>query len=404
MNRLRQVAAQALDGALAEAEVAMRRAAAELDTLLADLERWVNVDSPSGVRDALDALASDIATTLGQYGLEAELVPSEAGLYVHAVVEGDGRTRVALLGHHDTVFPRGTALARPFRRVDDRVLGPGVADMKGGLVVAAHAARSLAGGSRPFGRLEFVSVPDEEPRAVPFATLDRLAGFDAVLCLECGRPGGSVVTARKGGRWVEVRALGRGAHAGAEPERARNPILALAREALRIAGLDGRRDGVSVQVTGLRGGEVANAVPADALLFVDVRAWTATDLDWAVEEIARFENHEGIELRMGTVLATPPLERTPAVAALARTAARVGSTLGAPVGEVATGGASDGCWTAGIGIPTLDGLGPVGGFDHTADEYAEVDSFATRCGIVAGLVAAVEAGVVERESVLEPLR
>ena len=151
-------------------------------------------------------------------------------------LEGAGRARVALLCHHDTVFPLGTVARRPLRREGDRLIGPGVADMKGGLAVAAHAARLLAAGERPFARLELVSVPDEEVRSEPIATQARLAGFDAVLCMECGRPGGAVVAARKGGRWLDVVARGRSAHAGSEPEHGRNAVLALARELPRIAG------------------------------------------------------------------------------------------------------------------------------------------------------------------------
>ena len=191
--------------------------ATDLDLLLGDLARWVGHDSPSGAQEQLDALAAEIAQTLSDYGLGGELVSSPAGLHVHAVLEGAGDARVALLCHHDTVFPLGTVARRPLRREGGRLIGPGVADMKGGLAVAAHAARVLAG-ERPFARLELVCVPDEEIRSEPIATQARLAGFDAVLCMECGRPGGAVVSARKGGRWLDIVARGRSAHAGSEPE------------------------------------------------------------------------------------------------------------------------------------------------------------------------------------------
>ena len=118
--------------------------AADLDLVLGDLARWVAHDSPSGAGVELDALAAELASTLSGYGLACELVPSPAGLHVHASLEGAGRARVALLCHHDTVFPLGTAARRPLRREGDRLIGPGVADMKGGLAVAAHAARVLA--------------------------------------------------------------------------------------------------------------------------------------------------------------------------------------------------------------------------------------------------------------------
>jgi glutamate carboxypeptidase len=388
------VAATLPRSALAQAAAVERTAAAELDVLIGELAAWVGHDSASGDVAAVDAFAAVLAAALERDGLAIELVPDAAGLHLHASLEGDGRAQIALLGHHDTVFPAGTARVRPLVRDGGRLLGPGVADMKGGLAVAAHVARAFAAGPRPFRRLEIVSVPDEELRSAPFATLDRLRGFDAALCLECGRPGGGVVTARKGGRWPVVRAVGRPAHAGAEPEHGRNAIVALCAEAVRIAALDGAVEGLTVQVTTFAGGEAVNSVPAVAALGVDVRAWHARDLDWAMAEIERFGGHDGVDIELGSTEATPPLERTPAVARLAGAAAGIAAELGVVAGEVATGGASDGCWTAGLGIPTLDGLGPVGALDHTPAEYVEIASFAPRCGIVAGLVAAVDGGLL----------
>jgi glutamate carboxypeptidase len=369
--------------------------AADLELLLDDLARWVAHDSPSGAVPELDLLAADIARTLTAYGLTAELVPSPVGLHVHAVIEGAGRGRVALLCHHDTVLPLGTAAERPLRRHGDRLLGPGTADMKGGLAVAVHAARVLAAGERPFARLELVSVPDEEVRSEPIATQARLAGFDAVLCMECGRPGGAVVAARKGGRWLDMVARGRSAHAGSEPEHGRNAVLALARELPRIAALDRARDGLTLHVTRMRGGDVLNSIPGEARATIDMRAWHDADLDWAEGRLLRCDQHRGITFTADEErLATPPLERTPAVAALAAQAAAIGAALGSPVPETSTGGVSDGCWTAGAGLPTLDGLGPVGALDHSPDEYIEIASLAPRSGLVAGLVAAVDAGLL----------
>ncbi|MGL6278360.1 MAG: M20/M25/M40 family metallo-hydrolase, partial [Gaiella sp.] len=151
--------------AAVHAEAARVRAGADadLEVLLADLETWVNTDSPGGDGSAVDRMAALIAHRLDLFGLHVELVPADdRGLYLHARLEGSGTARVALIGHHDTVFPAGTAAARPFRRDASRCFGPGVADMKGGLAVAAHTARLLALGPRPFGVLEVVSCPDEE--------------------------------------------------------------------------------------------------------------------------------------------------------------------------------------------------------------------------------------------------
>jgi glutamate carboxypeptidase len=380
--------------ALAEAARVRDGVQAELDVLLADLATWVDIDTPGGDVEALDGLARLLAHVFERHGLVAELVATPVGLHVHAALEGTGRARVALLCHHDTVYPLGTAAARPFRREGERCLGPGVADMKGGIAVAAHAARLLARGPRRFARLEILSVPDEESRFGPPATVERLDAFDAVLCLECGRPRGEIVSARKGAAWLRIHAAGRAAHAGQAPGAGRNAAVALSREALRLAELDGAREGLTLQITGLEAGEGLNTVPSRGTLTADIRAATQTDLDWAVGRVREVPRHEGIELVYENLGGPPPFERTPAVAALAEAATAIGAALGHRFGEAIGGGVSDGSWTAHLGLPTLDGLGPVGGDDHSPAEYVETSSFAPRCGVVAGLVEAIDAGLL----------
>jgi acetylornithine deacetylase/succinyl-diaminopimelate desuccinylase-like protein len=197
----------------------------------------------------------------------------------------------------DTVFAADHAFQET-RWLEDGVLnGPGVADMKGGIAVAVHAARALASGPRPFALVEVVSCPDEESRPGPPATIERLQSFDAVLCLECGRPSGEVVSARKGAAWLRVHAEGRAAHAGEAPRSGRNVAVALAREALRLTELDGTREGMTLQVTELEAGEGLNTVPSRGFLSADVRAATQADLDWAVARIGAFPAYDGIVLR-----------------------------------------------------------------------------------------------------------
>ncbi len=380
----------------ASAEAARVRAQveSELDLLLADLATWVDVDTPGGDTAALDGLARLLAGTCERYGLEPELVESPAGVYLHAALRGPGRARVALLCHHDTVFPAGTAASRPFRRDGERCYGPGVADMKGGIAVAVHAARALAVGPRPFALVEVVSVPDEESRPGPPANVERLAEFDAVLCLECGRPRGEIVSARKGASWLRVHAEGKAAHAGEAPRSGRNVAVALAAEALRLAALDGSREGLTLQITELEAGEGLNTVPSRGFLSADVRGATVADLDAVTAAIQAFPERDGIALRFEDLGGPPPFERTEPVARLAEAAIAIGHELGHDFGEAVAGGVSDGSWTAGL-VPTLDGLGPVGGDDHSPDEYVETASFATRCGVVAGLVEAIDAGPLD---------
>ena len=388
MSRLTDVAAT-------EAQRVAVGARDDLEAILADLERWVNLDTPGGDVSALDRCAADMAHTLESYGLHPELVPEgDRGLYLHARLEGRGSKKIALVGHHDTVFPAGTATERPFSRDATRCYGPGVADMKGGLAVAAHAARLLAEGPRPFGVVEVISCPDEESRPDAFGTIHRVEDFDAVLVLECGRPAGEVVSARKGAFWFKLRATGHAAHAGVEPDVGRNAALAIAREALRLAPLHHAREGLTFQLTGLTGGVGLNTVPPNASLTGDLRAVWEHDLEWARAQVLAFDEHEGVDVTFEDLGGPPPLERNPRVAALATAAIELGASVGHVFGEAMTGGVSDGSWTAHAGIPTLDGLGPVGGLDHGPHEYVETATFATRCGVVAGLVAAIDAGLL----------
>ncbi|MDX6535406.1 MAG: glutamate carboxypeptidase [Gaiellales bacterium] len=368
------------------------RTRTDLPALLGEIADWVSIDSPTGDLAAVDAMAHRLAGRLAEWGAKTELLETPDGHYLHARVDGPGEGRVALLCHHDTVFRAGTARARPMTTDGDLARGPGVADMKGGVLVAAHVLRlfaadeTLRSGVRT---IELISVPDEELRTMPFRTIDRLRGFDAVLCMECGRPGNGIVTARKGGHWATLSAEGLSAHAGVAADRGRSALLAACREALRISGLDGVRAGLGVHVTTLSAGEVLNSVPSAAEMIIDVRAWHPEDLDWGLEQLAAVAEHEGVRLTFDAGPRVPPMERTAGVAALAAAAAELGVMLDRPLNEVSTGGVSDACWTAGAGIPTLDGLGPIGDDDHSPNEWIEISSIPDRCGLVAGLVAAV---------------
>jgi glutamate carboxypeptidase len=371
-----------------------RRARDEVPLAVADLQAWVGHDSPSGDARRLNALARDVAQRITRYGAVTELVKTPGGAYVHGVLRGSGRARVALLGHHDTVFPAGTAAQRPFSVEGDEARGPGVADMKGGLVVAAHVMRLLATHADCFARLEFLSTPDEELREGPFAGIERLRGFDAVLCMECGRPGNGVVTARKGGQWVSIGIDGVAAHAGVAADRGRSALLAACREALRIAALDGTRTGLTVHPTMLSAGEVLNSVPSRGSLRVDVRAWHAADLEYAIAELGRFGSHPGVTLHLSPGRRIPPFERSRS-AGLLTAAADTAAALGTPIVEVPTGGVSDANWTASVGIPTLDGLGPVGEDDHSPAERVVLSSIPERIALVAGVVATLDARLRE---------
>jgi glutamate carboxypeptidase len=208
--------------------------------------------------------------------------------------------------------------------------------------------------------------------------------------MEGGRPGHGVVTARKGGQWVAVDVEGRSAHAGVAADRGHSALLAVCQEALRIAGLDEARDGLSLTATLLRAGEVLNSVPSSAALRLDVRAWADADLDWAVEEIGRFGRYPGVGFRMDPGHRVPAFKGFPATERLLEAAVSAGEALGTPVAGVSTGGVSDASWTAAAGIPTLDGLGPIGEDDHSPSERIVVSSIPERIALVTGVIASVD--------------
>ena len=214
-------------------------------------------------------------------------------------------------------------------------------------------------------------MPDEEGRNVAPFTLKSMHGADAAICLECGRESGAIVTSRKAGCWVTVTAHGVPAHAGTSPDEGRSALRALARELLRIEGeLHHARPGMTAVATQLHAGDVKNTVPAEAWGVIDVRASDDLDLDYALGRIrARRSPRRHRRSPFSDERGFPPMQRAPELAAAAL---RELAAHGQPALEEAAGGVSDGSWTSHIGVPTVDGLGPVGGDDHTEREWIEL--------------------------------
>jgi glutamate carboxypeptidase len=346
------------------------------------LHQLCAIDSPTGHREGLDACASLIARWADEAGCAVDLLPSPVGLHVVASTHGSSGRRTLLLGHHDTVFPPGTAASRPLRVEGERAFGPGVADMKGGVLIGLAALEHLARSGADV-TVELHCVPDEEGRNVAPYTLESMHGADAALCLECGRPSGAIVTSRKAGCWVTVTARGVPAHAGTSPDAGRSALRALARELLRIEGeLHGSRPGMTAVATQLHAGEVKNTVPAEAWGMIDVRAVDEADLDYALGRIRALGQHDGIDFAFSDDRGFPPMRRAPE---LAEATLRELAAHGQPAQEEAAGGVSDGSWTSHIGVPTVDGLGPVGGDDHTEREWIALASVGPRVNAIVAL-------------------
>lgn len=389
-----------------EAELTALRASLETDLrgYLADLASLVAIDSGSYDKAGVDEVGRWVAGFFERLGARLAVHPDATlGDTVVATFDGPpGGARLLLIGHLDTVFPVGTAAARPFRIEDGRALGPGVSDMKGGLLAGLYAIRALrrlaeaVGGEAawPFERLVFVANPDEEigsPVSSPVIRAEA-ADVDACLVLEAGRANGDIVSSRKGILDARLTIHGRAAHAGVEPEKGRNAIVEAAHQALGITGLNGRWEGVTANVGVVAGGTRPNVVADLATLEVDLRAVRRTELEAAEAELRRMAASPtvaDVSIEVEEMSRWWPMERLPGSARLVDHALALARRLGFETRDAATGGASDANTTAGLGIPSLDGLGPIGGDDHSPSEWLAVDSVVPRATLVAGLALAI---------------
>ncbi len=366
----------------------------------ASLEAMVNVDCGSYTPEGVDRIADMCEQRFDARGWGVERrrhVPVDGerriGDLVIGRLGGAGGTRVLLVGHMDTVFDEGTAAERPFRAEGDRAFGPGVSDMKGGLLAGFAAVEALQDvGFDGFGEITYVCNPDEEIGS-PFSApvIGELAPLhDVAFVLECARANGDIVSARKGITDFFIRFHGRAAHAGVEPDKGRNAVVEAAHKAVAIQSLHRRWDDVTVNVGVLNGGSRLNIVPETAELQVDVRSPSVSTLDEAEREIRRIcaePSVPGVEIEVLTESWHRPMEKTEASQRLVDLARGVAGELGFDVSDTATGGASDGNTTSAAGTPTLDGLGPVGGDAHAEGEWLDLSSVVPRVALLAGVIA-----------------
>jgi len=366
-----------------------------LPDYLADLETIVNIDSGSYNKEGVDRVADFFAERFARLGAEVTRVPNERfGDDLLMRWKGPGAGKVMILGHMDTVYPPGTVATHPFRNLGARLLGPGTADMKGGLLASLYALEALirCEAAEP-GLLTFLFDSDEEIHERHSRELIRAEAqqADVGLVLEPGRSNGAVVRARKGGMWVTFRVHGRAAHAGVNPEEGRSAIMALSRLIQEANALNGFRDGVTVNVGVIKGGSRPNVVPDEASAILDVRAWRQEDLAAVEEALRALTRHNwGADIRVEIALPPhkmPPMEFTPAGQKLLALAEKEAAKIGFDLPSVATGGGSDGSIAAQTGLPVLDGLGPVGGHAHSPQEYVDVGSIVPRTALLAALMA-----------------
>jgi glutamate carboxypeptidase len=366
----------------------------QLPAYLSDLERLVNIECGTYNKAGVDEVGRWFAAQMTGMGADVTIDHNEdLGDTVVSVLEGAGGGDHALLiGHLDTVFDDGTVAERPFSTADGRAYGPGVNDMKAGLLCGLYALRALQSmGPLPFARVTYLANPDEEigsPASTPVIR-ETAESVDVCFVLESARSNGDIVSARKGIADFIIRTEGRAAHAGLEPEKGRSAILELAHKTLALTALNSRWPDVTVNVGTVRGGTRPNVIAEHCEIEVDLRAPTRADMEAAEAEIMAIGMSNTVPDVITTVTRRHrwwPMEKGPATTALALGAESLAARLGFELHDASTGGASDANTTSGMGVPTLDGLGPVGGADHAPGEYTEIDSIVPRTVLLAALM------------------
>jgi glutamate carboxypeptidase len=390
--------------------------------MLECLRRAVEIESPSDSKTGVDRLAGFFAreferchgivrvlghatagsSVVAEFWPDSPVASSARGKLAAATQTAGFRRRnkprvasrhskpILLLGHLDTVWPVGTLAQMPFRIRQGRAYGPGIYDMKSGIVCGLWAISALqALKVVPASSVRFFLNSDEEVSSVAFRDqiLSEGKRARAVLVLEPAAAGGALKTARKGVGDFKITVYGRMAHAGVNPEAGVNAISELARQVQRIEKLARPRRGLTINVDVIEGGSRSNVIPERATAWVDVRVPRRDDREWIEKEIRALRPiHPEARLEIEGSINRPPLERR-MVVELFRQARELGRQLGMELEEASTGGGSDGNFTAALGTPTLDGLGGVGDGAHARHEHVIIRELPRRAALLAALIA-----------------
>jgi glutamate carboxypeptidase len=369
------------------------------DRIVDTIRELVEIESPSDDKDAVDGIAAFLAPKFETLGGRTQLHRSydfgdSLQIDFGATSSSANHKPVLLLGHYDTVYPMGTLANMPCKIENGRLHGPGVLDMKSGIALMLHAIEALQAwhGKLPRPVTVFL-VSDEEvgsysSRKITEALAKQSAG---VLVLEpAAGLRGAVKTARKGVGEYTLRVKGVAAHAGLDPGKGHSAILELARQIAAVSKLNNLRQGLSVNPGVIHGGTRTNVVAAEASVAIDVRiksAKQAAGIDRKLRSLKPFDKH--CKLQMNGGINRLPMERTTGVAALYKKAEEIASHVGWKLEEAAVGGGSDGNFTAGMGIPTLDGMGGVGEGAHAVHEYTAISELPRRGLLLAGMIESV---------------
>ncbi|HMF03067.1 MAG TPA: M20 family metallopeptidase [Terriglobia bacterium] len=349
------------------------------------LEEMVSMESPSYDKELTDRFVRFLADKFQEIGGDVDIVQAaKVGNHLRVKFSDASTHRVLLLGHTDTVWTAGEVAKRPFKIENGRATGPGVFDMKAGILLMWMAMRALK--ARP---VTILLNSDEEIGSSSSRSLieSEASQCRAVLVLEPSLPGGALKTARKGVGRFTVKAIGRAAHAGVDPGKGVNAVEEISRQILKLQQMTDSTRKTTVTVGIVQGGTRPNVVPAEAAAEVDVRIASIEEAGRIAAMIKALSPElPGARLEIRGGINRPPMERNTETDHLFRAAREIAAEFGLDLKEGSTGGASDGNFTSAIGIPTLDGLGAVGGGAHAIDEWIEIDSLPQRATLLAGLI------------------
>lgn len=368
----------------------------QLNQMVETIRELVEIESPSDDKPAVDAIAAVLAAKFDALGGRTQLHRSlnfGDSLQVDFSAPDSSRRPVLLLGHYDTVYPLGTLADMPCKSENGKLRGPGVLDMKSGIALILHAIEALQSwhGKLPRPVTVFI-VSDEEvgshsSRKITEALARNSAG---VLVLEPAAGHAAVKTARKGVGEYTLRVKGIASHAGLDPGKGHSAIVELARQIAVLAKFNNLRQGLSVNPGVISGGTRTNVVAAEASIAIDVRiksAKQAAGIDRRLRSLKPFDKH--CKLQITGKINRLPMERTAGVAALYKKARDIAAEIKWKLGEAAVGGGSDGNFTAGMGIPTLDGMGGVGDGAHATHEFIVISELPRRAMLLAGMIESV---------------
>jgi len=377
---------------VAQAEEAMEQ-------YLADLKTLVNIDSGTYTKAGVDAVGAYLQERFQAFGFSTRFnVQEQYGNHLIATHTGNAAhgPRILLIGHMDTVFSEGEAQRRPFAISEQNggriATGPGVLDMKSGLLIGMYGLHLLIAMQQvDYQSVTFICNSDEEIGSPSSkALIEEIAKqSDAAIVLEPGRALGTVVSWRRSSGRYRVEVRGVAAHAGVEPQKGRNAIVELASQVQKMQALNGSVPGTTLSVGVIHGGERINVVPDYAYCDMDVRATDGAGIqaiEAAMQKVTTQHVLEGTTITLSGSMMSQPFERNSRNAHLVQLVKEAGSELGLKIEDVGSGGASDANNTAAVGTPTIDGLGAGGGLAHNPGEYVELDYVPVRIALLAGLV------------------